>query len=612
MSDDLLHYYERELSFVRKTGAEFARRYPKIAARLQLEPTKSEDPHVERLFEGFALLAARVQHKIDEDAPEISEAMLGLLYPQHVRPLPSLSLVQLALDPDQGQLTSGFHVPRGSKLNSRPVSGAVCRFRTCYDTTVWPLTVQDARWMASHELKPAVPSGDAPSALRVQLEAFAGLTISDLELDTLRFHIRGESALAATLYELLDNNCLRVVVRDPDQPDVDALVLPDSALTPVGFDEEDLLLPSSRPSFLGYGLLQEYFTFPDKYLFFDLSGLEPVRDRGFAQRLELVFLISPFQREDRRTSLSHGIKADSIRLGCTPIVNLFERTAEPILMTQRRPDYLLVPDARQRSTTGIYSVEDVTGTSPGLPEPVRYLPFHSFRHGSDGGDPKLIWNARRRPRNWRGDEGTDVYLSFMDRSSRTAYPEEDVITARVVCHNGDLPSRLPFGEAGTDFELAEGGPVGRISVLTQPTGVIEPALGRPQLWRLISQLTLNYGSLVEGGAPGLQELLRLHNTADQAAGEAQIRGISSVKGEACHSPVQTELGLAFARGKRIEIEFDEEMFTGSGIYLFASVLDRFFGLYASLNSFSILAAASRQRGALVREWPPRSGKKALL
>ncbi|MDH3225181.1 MAG: type VI secretion system baseplate subunit TssF, partial [Gemmatimonadota bacterium] len=435
MSDDLLHYYERELSFVRKTGAEFARRYPKIAARLQLEPTKSEDPHVERLLEGFALLAARVQHKIDEDAPEISEAMLGLLYPQHVRPLPSMTLVELSLDPDQGQLTSGFHVPRGAAMTSRPVSGAICRFRTCYETTVWPLTVSDAGWMATHELRPAVPSGDVPSALRVELRTFPGLAASELELDTLRFHLRGESALAATLYELLDNNCLRIVVRDPAQPELESLVLPGTALTPVGFEEHELLLPSSRPTFLGYSLLQEYFTLPEKYLFFDLSGLEPIRGRGFSDRLEFLFLISPFERDERRSSLSHGVSAESIRLGCTPIVNLFERTSEPILVTHQRPDYALVPDARQRATTGIYSVEEVTGTSPGLREPVRYLPFHSFRHGAAGGDPELIWNARRRPRNWRGDEGTDVYLSFMDRSSRTAYPDEDVITARLVCHN---------------------------------------------------------------------------------------------------------------------------------------------------------------------------------
>ena len=611
MSDELLHYYERELSFLRKTGAEFAQRYPKVAARLQLEATKSDDPHVERLFEGFALLAARVQNRIDEDAPAISEALLGLLYPQHVRPIPSLSLVQLTLDPSQGQLTSGFHVPRGTALVTRPVAGTVCRFRTCYDTRVWPLAVSDARWAATHELRPAVAGGDAPSAFQIRLEPLPGVSISDLELDRLRFHIRAEAALAATVYELLDNSCVRILLRDPEQPALEPIVLPRSALRPVGFAEDELLLPSSRPAFLGYGLLQEYFTFPDKFLFFDLEGLEGVRGHGFGNQLEIVVLIGPFERDDRRSSLSHGISADSFRLGCTPIVNLFEQTSEPILMSQRRPEYPLVADARQRDATFIYSVEEVTGTSPGLPEPIHYLPFHAFRHGSDA-ERRLIWSARRQARNWRTDEGTDVVLSFMDRSSRTAYPDEDVVSARLVCHNGNLPSRLPFGEAGTDFELVDGGPLAGIAVLTQPTPPVEPASGRPQLWRLVSQLSLNYGSLVESGAAALQELLRLHNTTGAAAAEAQIDGIVAVATAPCHAPIQTGQGLAFARGKRIEIGFDEERFTGSGVYLFASVLDRFLGLYASLNSFSILAARSRQRRNVIREWEPRSGRKALL
>ena len=176
----------------------------------------------------------------------------------------------------------------------------------------------------------------------------------------------------------------------------------------------------------------------------------------------------------------------------------------------------------------------------------------------------------------------------------------------------DLPSRLSFGEAGTDFELVDGGPLERITVLTQPTPVVEPALGKPQLWRLVSQLSLSYGSLVEGGADALKELLRLHNVTDAAAGDSQIDGIDEVVPSICHAPIQTGQGLTFARGKRIEITFDEEGFTGSGVYLFASILDRFLGLYASLNSFSILAARSKQRREVIREWAPRSGQKALV
>src|SRR5687768_15676681 len=169
MRDELLHYYERELTFLRRMGAEFAQRYPKVAGRLQLEPTKCEDPHVERLLEGVAFLAARVHLKLDDDFPEISEALLDVVYPHYVRPIPSMSLVEFQLDPEQGKLTTGLRIPRDTVLYSRPVGGKPCRFRTCQDTTLWPVTVAAAQWTSPERLKPGVRAPDAVAALRIEL-----------------------------------------------------------------------------------------------------------------------------------------------------------------------------------------------------------------------------------------------------------------------------------------------------------------------------------------------------------------------------------------------------------------------------------------------------------
>ena len=130
MADDpLLPYYERELTFLRQLGAEFASKYPKVASRLLLEADKSEDPHVERLIQAFAFLAARIHHKLDDEFPEITDALLGVLYPHFIAPIPSLSIAQFVLDPDQGKLTNGHHIPQGSMLYSQSVNGSPCRFR---------------------------------------------------------------------------------------------------------------------------------------------------------------------------------------------------------------------------------------------------------------------------------------------------------------------------------------------------------------------------------------------------------------------------------------------------------------------------------------------------
>lgn len=611
MADDLRYYYERELAYLRRSGAEFARRYPKIAGRLELEETEAGDPHVERLLEGVAFLAARVHHKIDEDFPEISEALLDVLYPQYVRPVPSVSLVEFHLDPEQGKLTSGLEVPAGTELYTRPVDGAPCKFRTCYDTTLWPLEVTDAGWVSPQRLRPAVRAGDAVAALRVELATGGDTALEELEIETLRFHLRGEGNLATTLYELLSHDCSRILLRDPDAgPGSEPLVLPSSALAAVGFDEDEGILPAPRRAFLPYRLLTEYFVFPEKYLFFDLSGLDRAAAAGFGQRLELVFLVEAFQRPERGELLETGVSERTVRLGCTPIVNLFQKTSEPVLLSQRKQEYPVVADARRRGSVATHSVDQVIPVTPGREEPVPFVPFHSLRHG--GADDRVYWYAKRRLHGTGSGEGTEMSLSFVDLSGRTVHPDLDAVTARVTCYNGDLPGRLSLGDREGDFELPGGGPVSRVVALTRPTDVVQPPLGRAQLWRLISQLALNYVSVVEDGGEALREVLRLHDFGGSRAAEQQIEGIVGVESEPSFARIESEHGLTFARGHHVSLELDEESFAGGGVYLFSSVLERFLALCVSMNSFVRLTARSRQREGILEEWPPRAGRKPLL
>src|SRR5579871_603348 len=289
MRDDLLLYYERELTYIRKMALQFSEKYPKIAARLQLEPDKCEDPHVERMLEGFAFLAARVHLKIDDEFPEISEAMMSVVYPQFVRPIPSMSVVEFQLDQEKGKVTTGFPIGRGATLYSKPVNGVPCKFRTCYDTTLWPITVSAAEWKAPDRFKVPLSGTNAAGALRLELQCSPDVLLPKLGLQSLRFYLNGESAVVNTLYELLCANLLKVVIRDPTPKSrVAPVTLPASALKIVGFAEDQGVLPYSSRSFLGYRLLQEYFSFPEKFLFLDLEGLDTVWPSGFKDRAELV------------------------------------------------------------------------------------------------------------------------------------------------------------------------------------------------------------------------------------------------------------------------------------------------------------------------------------
>jgi type VI secretion system protein ImpG len=609
----LQDYYERELTFLRQMGARFAEKYPAIASRLLLERNKCEDPHVERLLEAFAFLAARVHLKIEDDFPEITTALLGILYPHYLRPIPSMSVVQFHSDPEQGKLSTSVVIPRGKTLYSKPVSGVPCKFQTCYETTLWPLEVADAGWTTPDRLQPAVRDREAVAVLRVELRCFPDVTFEKLELDSLRFYLDGESRLVHTLYELLCNNCTRIVVRKPDDgPAPASIELPGDALRPVGFEEDESLLPYPRRSFAGYRLLQEYFAFPEKFFFVEITGLAAMREHSFKDRAEILFLISRFERPDRHERLATGISAQTMRLGCAPIVNLFAQTAEPILVDQRRYEYPVIPDVRRRSAMDIFSVDEVVSTNPQSRETVIFQPFYSFRRGSMTGKPQVFWHMTRRSADYTGDEESETFLTIVDTSGRVAAPGVDVLTVRCTCTNRDLPSRLPFGSEGGDFEMEGMATIRRIVVLLKPTESYSPPSSKDALWRLISHLSLNYLSIVSEGKEALQEILSLYNFSDSPDLRKQISGIVGLASRPQVTPIVSEHGISSARGTRVELELDEEQFAGTGVYLFSNVLERFLGWYVSMNSYCQLAVRTKQRKEFLREWPPRSGQALLI
>ena len=614
MRDELLQNYENELSYLRQMGAQFAEKYPKIASRLRLESSKeTEDPHVERLIEAVAFLAARVHLRLDDDFPEITEALLNIVYPHFVRPIPSMAIADFQVDIEHGKLTTGFKIERGSTLYSRPVNGVPCKFRTCYDTTLWPISVVEAEWKTPDLLKPPLKAAEISNALRLEIRSALDAPLPALEMDTLRFHLAGDGNLVHTLYELLCSRLARIVVRDPLNPRLAPATLPASALRPVGFAQDEGMLPYHRRSFLGYRLLQEFFAFPAKFLFLELSGLQNIWSAGFSQAAEIIFLFSGTVDEDRRHRLEIGISPATFRLGAVPVINLFSQTAEPILLDQYKHEYQVIPDIRRPGAMEVFSVDEVTTIDSATRRIVEYRPFHSYHHAPHGTTDEYFWIANRRESNFLDDEGSDVHLSLVDRTMRALTPGKDTITVRTTCTNRDLPSQLPFGNKDGDFEIEGNAPVKRIISLTEPNRTVRPPMARMALWSLISHLSLNYLSLVESGRGALQQILRLYNFTGTTSTERMIQGIANVSSTPHFARVVSENGIAFARGTRVELELDEDQFVGGGIYLFASVIENFLALYVSLNSFSQLVAKSKRRkGEVLRTWPPRAGQRILV
>lgn len=613
MRDEALVYYERELSVLRRLGAEFATKYPKIASRLLLEPNRCEDPHVERLIEAFGLLAARIQLKLDDEFPEITQALLGVVYPHYIRPIPSMSVVEFRVDPKVSKLTEPVTIPRHSMLYSRPVDGLSCKFQTCYETTIWPVRVAEAQWRTPDRLDPPLRAPDAAAALRVELACWPDVKFPALNPQSFRFYLDGESNLVHTLYELLLNNCQDVVVRNPRPKFQQApLALPSDAVRAVGFGEDEGALPYPRRSLLAYRLLQEYAAFPEKFFFLDVGYMEALRYGGLEDRAEIIFLISPFERAERGDMLEASVNAKTMRLGCAPVVNLFSQIAEPILADPSRYEHAVVPDARHRQGLEVFSIDQVVSTNPADGAVTEYQPFFSFRHAGPGPRRAAFYQATRRLPAVGGESRTEVFLSLVDLSGKPVRLEMDTLTVRCTCTNGDLPSRLPLGSEQSDFLIEGTTAISSIVALRKPTPTLRPALGGGALWRLISHLSLNYLSLVEEGKEALQEILKLYQASSGTHLDLQIEGIAGIHSRRHTARVVSENGISFVRGVRVEMELDEEKFVGGGVFLFASVLERFLAQYVSMNSFSQLVARTRQRKEVLREWAPRAGNRILL
>lgn len=604
MRDSLLTYYERELSYLRQLGQEFAQAYPKIANRLLLEPGKCEDPHVERLIQAIAFLAARIHHKLDDEFPEITDALLGILYPHYLAPIPSMSVVEFMLDHEQGKVTTGYTIPRGAQLYSRPVDGVQCRFRTCYPVTLWPIEVATAR-VEPGDSKPWGVKVDA--VLRLELRSLGNMSFNDLQIEHLRFYLHGEAQVACELYELLLNSAksVRLKLSGGQGGGHEVALLPD-CLRAVGFRNDEGLLPYPAQALLGYRLVHEYFAFPQKYMFVDLTGLGQVIRAGQGNRLEVLIGL------DRKPRQEQAISAGSFKLGCAPVVNLFDQIAEPIRFDHTQFEYRIVPDVRRPNASEVYSINEVSLVSSQSERLRRVQPIYSINHAGMEEKQTAYWYATRRKSERKGDGGTEVYVSLVDLGLDATLPAEETMSIQITATNRDLPGKLPADDVRGDFELEGAAPVSRIRSLVKATAPGRPPLSAASRWRLISHLSLNYLSVSVGTPEALQEILRLYDFSDSAVVRQQIAGITNL---ACKRVVRRPLSMewhGFCRGLEITITFDEEKYVGSGVFLFASVLERFLGLYATLNSFTQLIAKTPQRERPLKQWDPRAGEQILL
>lgn len=599
IADRLFDLFNDELETLRDLGARFAAQYPKLAGRLRLAPDTIDDPHVARLVESFAFVAARLRLKLDDDFPELTETLLEFLYPHYLAPIPSLSVA--AIEPAH-DLTGATTIPRGTLVESEPLDGDICRFRTTQDVELWPVRVVSVSQSGQPVVAPPAPRLDAAACLRLVLECSdPTATFTELGVDRLRFYLRAPWRQALAVYELLLNDCIGIAFADHPEDD-SAVFVGSDAIRAVGFDEAEAALPLAPRSHPAFRLVTEFFAYPERFLFVDLTRISAKGLRQAGHRLEVFFYLRRYVPD-----LDRALSPELFALGCTPIVNLFEQRAEPIVLSRAVSEYAVVPDARRHATREVYSIDEVSVVDGRGSSRIAAPMFGRPVDGADG--PHLHWQLRRRHLIDR-DQGTDARLAIVDAAAGPHSATDSVLTIETTCLNRDLAGRLPYGGGHPALHMARNtGEIGRLHLLLPFTPTARLAPDQGLLWRLLSHLKLGHLSLVDdtNGPEPFREMMRLYDFRETPEMAVLIEAISQVRSR--RSTARIAGGLA--RGLDIELEIDPRGIEPGLAFMFGQVLDRFFGLYVNLNSFTRLTLRLKGASRPVKTWAARSGEKAL-
>lgn len=608
--DELFAQYERELVTMRQLCREYAERYPKVAAKLQIGGDACDDPHVERLIQSVALLCARVSKRLDDSYPQFTEALLNLLFPHYLRPFPSCAIVRF-LPAARGAGGSTGTVPRGTVLESAPVRGVNCKFQTAYDVTPSPAAIASA-WFDGVIRAPSstrLPPGVAAS-IGIEFESTALVPSKMPRL--FRVYIDGDSSFCAALRDALFMRMASAYV----QAGTDGAWIPLAAIpiAPAGFADDEALIPFDARSHRAYRVLAEYFAFPEKFNFVDidlaaLCARLPADCTRFTLHLGLAGVPSG---SDQARMLA-GLSAQSLIPGCTPVVNLFKQPGVPIGYSQQTAEYSVLAHPAHAAAYEVYSVDRVHMVRQQGKDiaPVEFHPFYALRHGECDARKGRYWILRHDDTLAATSPGHEKIISLVDIDGAPLAVERTTLSIDLTCTNRDLPCQLKGGSLDGDLSIPGAAQGTAIRFLRRPTRPHRLANGQGAHWRLISHLTLNHHSLAMEGADGLREMLALYDFTGSAVSRRQIAGIVGLEHAETTAWLRHKRGASLAHGTEVRLTIDEEAFVGAGLHLFAQVIDQFFALYVQMNSFIELVILSHQSGEELFRCTPRSGSMPL-
>lgn len=567
--NNLLQYFKQEKNFLRKMAEGFSIKYPKVAGFLDFGGHESTDPQLERLVESVTFLSSVIQKKMDGDFPEITTGLLGLIYPNMINPIPSMSIAQFDASGDIEE-GSAPCFPAGTILSAPTEEGKICKFRTNYPVEHLPIEVTHVSIDPATRYEFLRNRGNVSNLVRISIEVLGDHTPESLSLDKIRFFLNGDPMHISDLYEALFCNLQGIVIL-PESKESAAITLNAENLQSVGFSPEEVMLPGSETSTLAYHLVQEYFCFPEKFHFIDIKNLGGLL--GQHKKFDILLLLNANPKVD--------IDEKTFLPGCTPIINLFETYLPAVQLEPDQNEYLLTR-LIDETTVEVHSLLEVFASEEGQVKGQKIHPFYQFRHEIEDHSEEPFWLTRREMSY--DTAGTDLFISFRDLNQEVSEPEYKKVYITALCTNRDLAAKLPVN---AQLRLSEDSNTQIVRCVKKPTAPVQPPLGGRTLWNLVSNLAVNHLSISEGenSLKALKEMLACYNLANQNSNERQLNGIHEMNCKSIIRHAGQDGWRGFTRGLELELRMNKDFYVGNSALLFSMVLRHFFSLYVSAHSF---------------------------
>jgi len=588
MKNSLLQYYQEELNYLRNEGTSFANAHPNIAGKLKLGPDSIEDPFVERVLESFAFLTARLQHKIDAQVSTISDAILNVLYPNFLAPIPSMTTIQFS---PKEAIEKNIIIEKNHTIDIKVGQKQPFSFSTCYPVKLEAIKLTQTQYtINTNALGKSKLSFCLTSLVQPAM-------MGDTDNNSIQIYLNLPLQWAFTLLNLLMHHVSHIEIVSNNH---EKFQLSKENLAFAGFKREENLLPNEGLSEYAHTILQEYFIYPQKFLYVTINQLLSLFEKADTDSFTVNIYFDAHE-----ASLSPVVNDSALLLGCTPAINLFRAQSMPININHKKSDYSVLPDCENNNEIEVYHITDLNVISENKSMLAR--PMFGFKHADMEIENSINWYHYRKSCEAVGEyytSGDKSFINFTLNKQSLHYPGKTTAIAELICTNRDIVSKLSHSDERSNLSLKETSldeiiDVKQVSTITSP---IPKVTDKGLVQELIALLHLNHINFEsnESATAHIKSILALFATSSEDNMIMINQGIINISVKPLFKRNPHSYRHGFCRGSLITVIIDQQYFLDNNEVLFGKILHCYLSKMTPINHFIELTLQNKFNEELYR------------